>query len=216
MADFNKIAEKTFKFEGGYQAFPNDTANYCNGNLIGTNRGISAIAYKGFYGICPTVAQMKALTKDQALLIYKRNFWDVIQGDTINNSSVAHIFFDAHIASGGYGLKRVKTYINKYYGANKVPVTTNPLTSDHVKLVNAADSSKLFDIAKQGEIDNRNSLATTNPAKYGMFLKGWLSRLNQIKYDGTNFIKNNPLIVVAFALIAMTLTYFTIQTVNKG
>lgn len=216
MADFNSIASKTFKFEGGYQNYTTDTANYCNGNLVGTNHGISAIAYKGFYGTCPTVAQMKALTIDQAKMIYKKNYWDVIQGDLINNQSVAHIFFDAHIASGGEGIKRIRTYINKYYGTNKVLVNTSALTNAHVALINAADAAKLFTIAKQGEIDNRNYLATKNPSKYGMFLKGWLNRLNEIKFDGTNFIKNNPAIVIVFALLAMTLTYFTIQTLKQA
>lgn len=72
MADFNSIASKTFKFEGRYQNYTTDTANYCNGNLIGTNHGISAIGYKGFYGKCPTVDQMKALTIAQAKMIYKK------------------------------------------------------------------------------------------------------------------------------------------------
>jgi len=44
MADFNPILTKTFKFEGGFQNSANDTANYCGGVLIGTNRGISARA----------------------------------------------------------------------------------------------------------------------------------------------------------------------------
>lgn len=211
MADFNSIAKKTFKFEGGFQAYSNDTANYCDGKLVGTNHGISAVAYKGFYGKCPTVDQMKALTIDQAKAIYKKNYWDIIQGDLIANQSVAHIFFDAHIASGGYGLKRIKQYINKYYGANKVSVDTKALKASDAVLINAADAQKLFEIAKQGEIDNRNSLANQNPAKYGMFLKGWLNRLNQITFDGATFIKNNPAIILLFALIAMAITYSIVK-----
>lgn len=212
MADFNSIAQKTFKFEGGYQNHSTDTANYCNGQLIGTNHGISAIAYKGYYGKCPSVAEMKTLTIEQAKAIYKKNYWDVIQGDSIANQSVAHIFFDAHIASGGYGIKRIKQYINQYYGSSKVSVNTSKLTASDSTLINNADPKKLFDIAKQGEINNRNSLVTSNPSKYGMFLKGWLSRLNQITFDGTNYIKNNPLIVLIFAVIAMGITYAVIKT----
>lgn len=216
MADFNSIVEKTLNFEGGFQNHSTDTANYCNGNLIGTNRGISAIGYKGFYGVCPTVDQMKALTKDQAKMIYKKNYWDFIQADLINNQSVAHIFFDTHIASGGNGIIRLKKAINKYYGEAKVKVNSSAFTATHVALINGADASKLFAITKQGEIDNRTNLATTNPSKYGMFLKGWLNRLNAITFDGATFIKNNPAIIIVFALIAMTITYFTIQTLQTA
>lgn len=215
MADFNSIAKKTFKFEGGFQQFANDSANICNGKLIGTNRGISAVAYKAYYGVCPTVEQMKALTDAQALAIYKNKFWDVIQGDAIQNQSVAHIFFDAHIASGGYGLKRIKQYVNKYYGSTKIKEDFTALKKSDADLINAADAKTLFDIAKAGEIANRNSLATSNPAKYGMFLNGWLNRLNQITFDGINFIKNNTAIILVFAAIASLVAYFIIDTINK-
>lgn len=213
MADFNSIVKKTFNFEGGFQSFSNDTANYCNGVLIGTNHGISAVAYKAHYGVCPTVAQMKALTIDQAKAIYKKNYWDPIQGDLISNQSVAHIFFDAFIASGYVGLKRVKGYVNTYYGTTKIAINTKPLTTADAALINAADPKKLFEIAKAGEIANRNSLAASNPSKYGMFLKGWLNRLNAINFDGVQtFVKNNPAIVLVFAFIAMATTYMIIKT----
>lgn len=211
MADFNSIVLKTFNFEGGYQAFPNDTANYCNGKLIGTNRGISAIAYQAYYGVCPTVEQMKALTKEQAIAIYKKSYWDVIQGDKIANNSLAHIFFDAFIASGYTGLKRVKGYVNTYYGKTVIPVNSKPLTVSDTAHINNAQSQKLFEIAKAGEIANRNKLAAQNPSKYAMFLKGWLNRLNQITYDGTQFIKNNPIVVFIFAIVAMGITYFIVN-----
>lgn len=207
MADFERIVKKTFGFEGGFQNDPEDTANYCNGQLIGTNRGISAVGYKGYYGKCPTVAEIKALTEAQAYAIYKKNYWTPIQGDLLNSQSVAHIFFEAHIASGGEGLKRIKKYVNTYYGTQKMKVTTSWLTSSQAALVNAADSKRLFDIAKAGEIANRNYLATVNPAKYGKWLNGWLNRLNKVIYDGASAIKRNPLPVVIFALLAMTLMY---------
>lgn len=211
MADFGKIAKQTFKFEGGYQNYPTDTANTCGGQLIGTNRGISAVAYKGYYGRCPTIAEMKALTVDQAMAIYKKNFWMPLQGDLIANQSVAHIFFDAFIASGYEGLKRVKKYVNTYYGSTKIPVNSSSLKAADAVLINAADSKKLFEIAKAGEIENRKYLATANPGKYGGFLNGWLNRLNQIAYDGATAIKNNPLPVIIFAILAMGITYLTLN-----
>jgi lysozyme family protein len=211
MADFNSIAAKTFNFEGGYQALSKDTANYCNGQLIGTNHGISAIAYKAYYGYCPTVDQMKSLTTDQAKAIYKKNYWDILQGDKIANNSVAHIFFDAFIASGYNGLKRIKGYVNTYYGKTVIAVNNNALTAADAAQINNAQSQKLFDIAKAGEVTNRNYLATSNPTQYAAFLNGWLNRLNQITYDGTNFIKNNPIVVIIFSIIAMGIVYVALN-----
>jgi lysozyme family protein len=223
MADFNPILDQTFKFEGGYQAFTNDTANYCNGVLIGTNRGISAMGYNGFYGVCPTVEQMKALTPNQAKAIYKKNYWDVIKGDDIKNQSVAHIMFDAHIASGYEGLRRAKVAINKYYRKDITKVNKTAITNKEVDLINDANSAKLFTILKDGEIANRKGLAIKNPSKYGQFLKGWLSRLSKITYDGAEFAKRNtPAIIIVGALLASIAIYAIIKrntivkTINKA
>lgn len=73
MANFYTDSLPTIlKDEGGYQNLSYDSANYCDGKLIGTKYGISAIGYKGYYGVCPTVEQMKNLTTDQAAAIFKK------------------------------------------------------------------------------------------------------------------------------------------------
>lgn len=57
------------KIEGGLSLDPNDTGNYYQGKLIGTKFGISAAVWGGQYDI-------PNLTKEQALDIYKRAYWD--------------------------------------------------------------------------------------------------------------------------------------------
>ena len=62
------------KIEGGYQAMPDDNGNYCDGNLVGTKYGVSAAALGTWWGRCPTVAEMKALTTDTAYQFYSWYF----------------------------------------------------------------------------------------------------------------------------------------------
>ena len=109
MANFQPIYENTLKKEGGFQNSPNDSANYCysfvngkrtRGALIGTNRGISATALQVYLGRCPSVAEMKAVTPELAYKIYKKNFWDKINGDIIKSQSVASMIFQMRIGSG--------------------------------------------------------------------------------------------------------------------
>lgn len=57
------------KIEGGLSLDPNDTGNYYQGKLVGTKFGISAAVWGGQYDI-------PNLTKEQALDIYKRAYWD--------------------------------------------------------------------------------------------------------------------------------------------
>lgn len=215
MANFNDIVSKTFSFEGGYQAFANDTANVCNGNVIGTNHGISAIAYKQVLGRCPTVDEMKALTVDQAKNIYKGQFWNPLQGDAIKDQSLAHIMFDAYIASGGTGLKRVKQAINTVGKVFPV-VDTSPITPGQAAAINALNTQKLFDVIKAGEINNRKQLAAADPDKYGIFLTGWLNRLNSITYSGVFFLKTNWVKIALLGASALALTTILILTTKKA
>lgn len=55
--------------EGGLSLDPNDSGNYYDGKLVGTKFGISAAVWGGQYDI-------PNLTKEQALSIYKRAYWD--------------------------------------------------------------------------------------------------------------------------------------------
>ena len=64
MADFNKAHKYIIQEEGGYQDMPNDTGNYTDGVLIGTNYGISADTLKSFLGRTPTKDEMKNLSFD--------------------------------------------------------------------------------------------------------------------------------------------------------
>lgn len=187
MADFAPIVKKTFSFEGGYQAFPNDTANYnSRGELVGTNHGISAKALETYTGKVPTVQDIKNITEQLAQQIYKKNYWNPLQGDSLKNDSVAHIMFDSFIASGYNGLIRVRKAVNKYFNKKVVAETPKPITAQEAIIINSANQKRLFEIIKQGEIDNRNYLAKTNPEKYGKFIKGWLNRLDKITFSDTS------------------------------
>jgi lysozyme family protein len=60
--------------EGGYQAFSNDIGNYACGNLIGTNMGVSAVAFSEWIGRCPTVAEMVNLDQQTTFNFYSWYF----------------------------------------------------------------------------------------------------------------------------------------------
>lgn len=180
MAYFETIVNKTLNFEGGYQAYPNDNANYTStGALVGTNKGISAQAYEWYLGYPPTVAQMQAITVPIAKAVYKKLFWDKMQGDVLANDSVAHIIFDSYIATGNLILARKG--INDAGGG--VVETNTPFNNYTATTINNLNQQAVFDAVKQRNIDQRIYLAETYPDKYGMFLQGWLNRLCDITFS---------------------------------
>lgn len=213
MADFSTILKKTFNVEGGYQAYPNDNGNYTSsGKLVGTNHGVAAITLETYLGREPTVAEMKGLTTTMATSIYKKLFWDKMKGDKIISQSVAHIFWEAYVASGN--LIRPRKAINKYYKKQVVSESATPFTDEVVNYVNNADAKKLFDIAWQQEVDQRYAVVQKNPSK-AMFLDGWINRLNGVTFTD-EVIRNTALAGLGFLLIAVSFyLIYKSQTVKK-
>lgn len=64
------------KIEGGLSLDPNDPGNWYNGELVGTNHGISGAVWGGQYDI-------KSLTKEQALEIYRKHYWEASGSDRL-------------------------------------------------------------------------------------------------------------------------------------
>lgn len=93
---FNEAADIVLGHEGNFQAIRNDRGNWTSGKvgvgeLKGTKYGITAMTY-------PSV-DIKNLTLDEARAIYKRDFWDKINGDALE-PALALVAFDTAINSG--------------------------------------------------------------------------------------------------------------------
>lgn len=181
MASFDKAIVNTFKAEGGYQADASDNANYVNGVLIGTNRGISAQGYKAYYKKIPTVNDIKNLTVEQAKQIFKGNYWDKVCADFITNQSVAELMFQFVIGSGSSQISDIKDIANKVGG--KVVLTLNdlPITKLDAAFINGLNQEVFHTRMKEWRFELYNRIVAKNPAKQ-KFLKGWQNRLNTHKY----------------------------------
>jgi lysozyme family protein len=100
MANFDIAHKKTSVNEGGYTNDANDSGNYVDGKLIGTNLGISAPVLKAYLKRTPTVAEMKNLSPAVAAAIYKKNYWDVMKGDDWNSQDNANKVYDMCVNAG--------------------------------------------------------------------------------------------------------------------
>lgn len=190
MANFYTDSLPTIlKDEGGFQNFTYDSANYCNGVLIGTNRGISAVGYKGYYGVCPTVEQIKNLTADQTAAIYKKNYWDKINGDKIKNSSVAKMMMQYIIGSGASQISDIKDIADSVSGKDSLISNDLAITNAEADYINSLDQFKFWTALKTWRLKFYDLLVAKNPAKYGPSLNGWRNRLNRYTFEDTNDLK---------------------------
>ncbi len=148
MADFTSIAADTLKVEAGYQALAKDTGNYnSKKELVGTNHGVSAQTYERWLGHPPTEAEMRAITTDTALAIFRKWYWNPIQGDAIANNGIARFIFDFYINSGNTSLKFVRRSLG-------LPEATLPMLSSEAQLLNhLTDPAGFLSKLRQARID---------------------------------------------------------------
>ena len=133
MASFEKASTVVAGVEGGYSTNINDKGNYLTNsdfeakkNFIGTNWGISAPTLAAWRGKAVTKEDMKALTYPEALKIFKKNYWDAIDGDKIKDQNVANILYDRKVNAGNLlvyekvtGEKYSADSVNKIKGQEK-------------------------------------------------------------------------------------------------
>ncbi len=96
MTVFEKAFAVVVGEEGGFDATPADPGNWTGGavgqgSLGGTKFGISAAAY-------PTL-DIRALALADARAIYRRDYWDRVQGDALP-PPLALVVFDAAVNNG--------------------------------------------------------------------------------------------------------------------
>lgn len=165
MTDREKLIVDFFKrWEGSYVNHPADKGGP-------TNMGVTIGTFKQFFGMDKTVEDLKNMTDEQWMHIFKEGFWIPVKVDQIEDDYTALIVLDMCWNSG---VKNAIRHIQKVVGAKQDGIV-GPVTL--YKLNNFPDVfQKIWDMRKQYYID----LVDLN-YKYDVFLKGWLNRLNDIK-----------------------------------
>lgn len=179
--------------EGGYSINPNDTGNYFDRNLIGSNLGVTGNAYYKYYNKKPTKDTIKNLKIVDVTPIYKYNYWDKIKGDLITNESLADLMMFIVVNSGVGMVKSLKTIANATAGKKLFAETTTPFTPNEIQLINSLPQSIYFDNIKMAREAFYRNLVKNKPSN-AVFLNGWLKRLNSHKYSGVKSSNNNLII----------------------
>lgn len=119
------------------------------------------------------VDDLKLITEADARRIFKENYWDRWKGDRILDQSVANILVDWVWGSGSYGIKIPQRILGVEIDGKVGPITLGAL--------NSWDPKELFDALKQERAEYFNRICTVTPSNKA-FLKGWLRRLDGIRY----------------------------------
>lgn len=171
MADYKRLTPFILRWEGGYVDDPDDAGG-------ATNRGVTIGTYTAYCerrGLPkPSKADVRRMPMAHWEEIFKTMYWDRWQADRIKSQSVANICVDWVWASGAWGIRRVQRLLGVREDGIVGEVTLASL--------NARDPRRLFAEIRADryafveEIIRRRS-------QNAKFRKGWLRRINDIKYE---------------------------------
>jgi len=163
MTRAEQIIPLILKHEGGYVNNPADPGGP-------TNKGITIKTFRRFIKPSGTIADLKALTTEQAVIVYKRNYWDAVLGDMLK-LGVDYTVADFAVNSGP---SRAAKVLQKIVGV-KQDGRIGPAT---LKAVNAMPAKDVI------EQVNASRLAFMKRIKGGSlwktFGRGWQRRVDDV------------------------------------
>ena len=171
MAQAEILKPFILSWEGGFANDPYDRGG-------ATNKGVTIGTFRSVYGQGKSVQDLKRLTDEQWMHIYKTLFWNRWKADEIQNQSVANILVDWVWASGAYGVRNVQQLLGV-----KVDGIVGPKTLAAVNGYPAGQRA-LFDAIKVARVTFINKIAVGTQARYK---KGWTRRLNGIRWGSLVF-----------------------------
>lgn len=186
MADFGKAHEFTAKWEGGISDHPADRGGYTAYGVSqeflrdwhGTKEGKEFLARYGF-GEKFSVAQMKKLlTRGVAMDIFKRYFWMNQELSSWPSQALATVYYDMSVNHGKGGACRMLQKALNLVNNAKLVVDgkLGPLSKAAAQ---KGGIGAAFYLLFEREAYFR-AIVERNQSQ-GVFLKGWLNRLEDLK-----------------------------------
>jgi lysozyme family protein len=158
------------KIEGGYQTFPNDIGNYACGNLVGTNMGVSAVAYSDWVGRCPTVQEMTNLDQQTAFNFYSWYF-DRYNLYPIENQKLFELCANNTMGAPSQAIRAEQRALNNL-GANlTVDGDRGPKTIAAINLAAKKNFAATYNAIRAEWVNYLNGINSEYRA-------GWINRMN--------------------------------------
>jgi lysozyme family protein len=198
--------------DGTYNDDYNDTGNWSSnkvgvGSFIGTNRSISAPTLASWRGRPVTATDMKNLSREEAIQIYKAKYWDDINADQINDQTLAEFLADMKSSAGSNGLKAMQKALNK--AGENIPVDGNFGTRSREALNRQIRKNKanIYNLFRAEMIYYYQNQAK---GKYANWIKS-LDRDYPEMPEETNREKSAKIFIVLLA-VAVAIWYFFFRT----
>lgn len=155
---------RTLTHEGGFVNHPADPGG-------ATNNGITLRTFRRFIKPGGTVDDLRRMTTEQAIVVYKRQYWDAVLADLLP-VGVDYAVADFAVNSGP---RRAAQYLQRSIGGIAVDGKIGPQT---IGAARAADPAELIN-----EICDRRLAFLRRLRHWPTFGRGWSARVAGVRHD---------------------------------
>lgn len=163
----DSIIKSTVDLEGGYSNLFGDRGGR-------TKYGITYQTWKNFanltLGINPTIDNHRSMSKEDAMAIYKENYWKAGRIDEIEDNYLKHLIFDMKVNNTGNVGNMIQNTLNNHFGKNME--IDGIMGSKTIEAINSVDPTEFYDRL----LDTREQHYYKESKKPNQlqFLNGWL------------------------------------------
>jgi secretion activator protein, putative len=174
MANIDKLIPHIIKWEGGSK-FTNDPLDRGGATKYGITIGtLQGLKYDTNHDGKVSVDDVKSLLLDDFKVILKKQYWDRWKADDIANQSVANLLVDWLWGSGKHGIIIPQRCLGVTPDGKVGQKTINAL--------NGANQKLIYNKVWQARKEFYYNIVSKNPSQ-SKWLKGWLNRLNDLKFS---------------------------------
>ncbi len=166
MARCETLKPFILSWEGGFANVPGDRGG-------ATNKGVTIATFRSVFGNDRTVEDLRRMTDEQWMLIFRRYFWNKWKADEIECQAIANLLVDWTWTSGKYGIRIPQSVLGVAIDGMVGPKTIAAINSH-------PDKRQLFNRLWTARKEYFERIGKGTQAK---FLKGWLNRNNGIGWD---------------------------------
>lgn len=176
-ARFEKISKIVLHNEGGFVNDPDDSGG-------ATNKGIAWPAWQAYakedIGVEPTLENLKALTDEQAKIIYLKRYWEPRGFCGFSHEKTALNIYDWTITSGK-AIRKIQELLASDYS---LPVAiNNNISKELIDQINSIDDqeelAQKIGAARKEYYTSISYDKDGSPSRNHKFLNGWIKRVDR-------------------------------------
>ena len=175
-ANWQQAFEQMLKSEGGFTDDERDSGNELpDGRKGSTMLGVTQFNWEAHVGHQVTHDQMRKLTAADVEPLYKKKYWDVVQGDKLPNG-IDYLCFDMGVNAGpGRSIKLLQTAVGVPADGGLGPVT--------LSAVWAVDPAVVIEKFSAEKETFYRSLV-----QFPVYGQGWLNRVADVKLKASSML----------------------------